>query len=351
MPLIPDPASLTPDSLSSCKEFRRPTGANSCKDAAASFGWRPGRPAIRLSIVIPLLGDAEQLDDTLVSVLENRPPHCEVIVVHNEPYDDPYQLADEVRFVAAPRRATVAECLNVGLSASRAPVVHVLACGVEVAPGWTDAAVRRLGDAQVAAVAAMIVSRHDATKVVSAGIGYRSEGVAWTIGWGKAVADPIDGELCGPDIAAAFYCRSALEAIGGFSRQAAASLAGVDAALGLRRLDFHCVFEPQCVVVADNTSDDKIGFRFGRDAERLFWRWSSTGGLIGSLLGHVAMVVGECAIAVCRPSMLAQLAGRVWGAASWAAVGRRAAPVDALSHDAPSYDESARPPRQLKRAA
>ena len=139
---------------------------------------------IRLSVIIPLLGDSRCLDDTLVSVLENRPPHCEIIVVHNEPYEDPYQLDGEVRFIEAPHRATVAECLNLGLVASRAAVVHVLSCGVEVTPGWSEAAMRRLGDAEVAGVAALILSDEDSPKVVSAGLGYRSEGVVWRIGHG-----------------------------------------------------------------------------------------------------------------------------------------------------------------------
>ena len=55
----------------------------------------------RLSIIIPVLGHSTRLDDTLVSVLENRPANCEIIVVHTEPYDDPYDLAGEVRFLEA----------------------------------------------------------------------------------------------------------------------------------------------------------------------------------------------------------------------------------------------------------
>ena len=55
----------------------------------------------RLSIVIPVLGDPQQLDDTLLSVLENRPARCEIVVVHNRPYHDPYHLCEEVRFIQA----------------------------------------------------------------------------------------------------------------------------------------------------------------------------------------------------------------------------------------------------------
>ena len=57
---------------------------------------------LRLSIVIPVLGDQKPLDDTLVSILENRPANCELVVVHNTPYNDPYGLSGEVQFVQAP---------------------------------------------------------------------------------------------------------------------------------------------------------------------------------------------------------------------------------------------------------
>lgn len=309
---------------------------------------------IRLSIIIPLLGDSCRLDETLVSVLENRPPHCEIIVVHNEPYEDPYQLDGEVRFIEAPHRATAAECLNLGLAASRAAVVHVLSCGVEVTPGWSEAAVSRLGDAEVAGVAALILSDEDSPKVVSAGLGYRSEGVVWRIGrrHPPAALGEFRGELCGPDVAAAFYCRSALSEIGGFTHHASGSLMGIDAAMGLRRLGFRSVFEPNCVAGAsDSAMTEKTGFRQGRDAERLFWRWASAEGIVRSLLGHSALLIGEFAIALCRPSMLAQLAGRVCGTILAAFASRRSATGETLSFDSPSSDRASDGQRRIDRAA
>ena len=124
---------------------------------------------LRLSIVIPVLGDPQQLDDTLVSVLENRPANCEIVVVHNRPYHDPYRLSDEVRFIEAERGTALAECLNRGLAASRASVVHVLTCGVEVSAGWADVAFRRFGDPDVAAVGSVVLNRDDPEKAISAG--------------------------------------------------------------------------------------------------------------------------------------------------------------------------------------
>ena len=53
----------------------------------------------RLAIVITAVGSVESVERTLVSVLENRPTDCEVFVALNQPYSDPYDLKDEVRFV------------------------------------------------------------------------------------------------------------------------------------------------------------------------------------------------------------------------------------------------------------
>ena len=172
----------------------------------------------RLSVVIPVLGDPKKLDDTLVSVLEHRPAQCEVLAVLNQPYDDPYQLSSEVCFVEAGQGAGLAECLNVGVSASRSPLLHVLTCGVEACAGWTCAAALRFRDPDVASVAAVVVCRDDRSRVVSAGIGYCVEGSTWCMGEGEFLADValrIEAP-CGPDLLAAFYRKSAVEAVGGF---------------------------------------------------------------------------------------------------------------------------------------
>ena len=53
----------------------------------------------RLSILIPALGSPEALETTLLSVLENRPHDCQVLVALGIDYANPYQLDDEVEFL------------------------------------------------------------------------------------------------------------------------------------------------------------------------------------------------------------------------------------------------------------
>ncbi len=64
-------------------------------------------PVPRLSIVVPISRDLAAFESTLISVLENRPRDCEVLVTHDGSYDDPFNLCDEVRFVIADSAALV----------------------------------------------------------------------------------------------------------------------------------------------------------------------------------------------------------------------------------------------------
>jgi GT2 family glycosyltransferase len=300
---------------------------------------------LRLSIVIPVLGDQKLLDDTLVSVLENRPANCEILVVHNEPYNDPYELAGEVQFIEAPRRAGFAECVNIGLAASRAPVVHVLACGVEVRNGWANAAIRHFHDPEVAAVAPVVLHRDNPGAVLSAGLGYRPEGIAWRLGHGRTpeqtVAEP--GDLCGADMKTAFYRRSAVQAVGGFSSASVETLSSVDMAMALDRAGYRCIVEPRSLAHTDAAAThDKPGFRHGRDAERLFWQWASAHGRTRSVIAHTALVAGECVLGFWRPCMLLHLIGRTLGIVCTIAGKRLSKPSGVVESDEPTIVTSPR---------
>ena len=111
----------------------------------------------RLSIVIPALGHNDLLESGLVSVLEHRPADSEVLVVLNGPYEDPYNLAEEIRFVQAPAQAELLECLNLGYRSSTGGAIHFLGCGFEVAVGWADGPLARLSDANVGAVVPILM--------------------------------------------------------------------------------------------------------------------------------------------------------------------------------------------------
>ncbi len=92
----------------------------------------------RVSIIVAHQQD-KRLEDTLLSVLENRPRDCEIIVAHDGSYTDPYHLADEVLFRRNGSTCSIASKLNEGLyAACCSPVVHFLAEGVQVTEGWCE---------------------------------------------------------------------------------------------------------------------------------------------------------------------------------------------------------------------
>lgn len=281
----------------------------------------------RLSIVIPVLGKLKKLEDTLVSILENRPAHCEIVVVLNEPYDDPYELAGEVRFVEAPLHANLIDCLNLGIAASRGSIIHTLGCGVEVAPGWTDAVLPHFERHDVAAVAPRVIDRANPEQTLSTGVGYRPGGAAWRLGWRQSTesALPHLPEFFGPDLIAGFYRKSALEAVGGICPEFSGPLAGVDLALTLHFANQPCITEPNCRLVADRP-DLPEGERLGGgcNAERLFWRWARRIGWFRTGAGHAALIINECLESIVRPTTLLRLFGRAWESMSLPFRGRRA---------------------------
>jgi GT2 family glycosyltransferase len=270
---------------------------------------------VRLSIVIPVLGQLKKLEDTLVSVLASRPAQCEIVVVLNERYDDPYELAGEVRFIEAPPRAGVVDCLNLGVAASRGEIIHTLGCGTEVTPNWTDSVLQHFERSEVAAVTSVVVNRTNPEQTFSTGVGYRPGGVAWRLGYQRSVnfTDARLPSFFGPDLLAGFCRKSAWEAVGGLCPRFHGYLAGLDLALALHFANWQCIREPNCHIFADYSDlpeGELLGS--GRQAERLFWRWAWRMGFFRAFAGHIGLLANECLECVVRPLTVLRLFGRAW---------------------------------------
>ncbi|MCR4413312.1 MAG: glycosyltransferase family 2 protein [Thermoguttaceae bacterium] len=269
----------------------------------------------RLAILIPFMGNAKRLEDTLVSVLENRPDDCEIAVVLARPYDNPYHLDDEVSFLPLPGSAGLAACLNAGLSRVRAPFVHVLACGVEVCAGWADVALAHFQDATVAAVAPLVVALENRDRIVCAGVDYQRHGAVCLLDHGRRkvlVNQPV--AVLAPPTLAAFYRRWALDAAGRFSEEVGDHLTMIDMGLTLRHLGLRTLLVPGCAVAAPARAEPSAGaFRRSLEAERFFWRWAGTNGWAGALAPHALHAAVDCLGGVADLSVFARLAGRLVG--------------------------------------
>ena len=291
----------------------------------------------RLSIVIPSVADCNLLEDSLVSVLENRPADCEILVVHNRPYDDPYALAGEVRFLRANSTAGLAECLDIGAAAARPRHPHVglrrggfCGLGQRGLAAFPRAGHRRAG-------------RGDLVPRQSAETGFG----------GRRLPDRGCGRPAGGRQRRCEHHRRAGRVwhskrrgrvlsqvgVGGgwrIRRWTDAELTSADTGLRLEQLGFRCAVDRQCLAKADPAVLRRTAaFRLGRESERLFWRWATAHGRWRSLAGHAALAIGECVIGPWRPSLFARLAGRVCGAVGVALHSTRPTPVQGVPSGSP----------------
>jgi hypothetical protein len=269
------------------------------------------RPVPRLSIVIPCVGGAAEFDGTLVSILQNRPADCEVLVVHTEPYNDPYSLTGEVRFIEA--QESLVGLLNLAVEEAQGEVLHIVGCGLEVIETWTDAALEHFCDPEVAAVSPAIVQA-DRQSLVAAGIYWSLGGTRRVVSDGRVIergSGRLRSRIQGPTLAAAFYRRDVIAALGGFDAQMGDHLADVSMALDIQALGRLHVCEPasRLVEVGQRPNSAKTDFAAGRASERLFWRHAHQRGISAALAMHGCSVAASAIVK--RPSQfLGSLAGR-----------------------------------------
>jgi hypothetical protein len=264
-------------------------------------------PVTRLSIVIPMLGNAERMEAGLVSVLENRPADCEVLLVLNAPYANPYQLDDEVHFVQAAEGASWVDSVNCGIQRASGDIVHILAPGVEVTPGWTETALERFDDDTVAAVAAVIVDRRHPSRVLAAGVGFGTGGR-------RRMVRRVDAaeSVIGPHAAAGFFRKRLLEGLNGFAKVVGDAYADVDLGLRLQYLGLDTVVEPSALVSRDKLPRTGGGFGDGLRMERLFLRHLGlAGGWAAAMARPLTMVLGLCLRLLNPPKAVLHLLGRL----------------------------------------
>lgn len=269
----------------------------------------------RLSIVIPCQGGAGEFDATLVSVLQNRPPDCEVLVVHTEPYDDPYRLDGEVDFLHFDC-PNLTGLINAGLASARGEIIHILGCGLEATEGWTAAAVAHFDDGDVAAVSPLVLAP-DRRTVVAAGVQFTRGGRRRLVTDRRILnsgSARLRARVLGPTLTAAFYRRDVLAALGGLDQSADDSHADVETAFCIQALGHLQVCEPAARLVQTAghcAASPVIGFNAGRSAERLFWRHAASRGLPLSLAQHPLAVLVSLFASGARLGSVAGLLGRL----------------------------------------
>jgi hypothetical protein len=269
---------------------------------------------LKLSILIAACDEA-LLEASLISVLQNRPADCEIVVMHDESYQDRYDLSGEVRFVLLPAASGELDRLNRGVQTCQAPLIHVLRCGAEACDGWADAALPHFADPRVAAVAPLLLAP-GGDRIEAAGVDYRPGGVRVVRGHRQAPS-AIAGEpvsILGPGLDAAFYRAAALQQVREvFSRSVGSDLADVDLALRLARAGYRAVLEPRSRVIAAAKRQRRNPLSSAWLAERLFWRYCNDFGWGRSVASHIGVLATEAAMSVVRPLEAGRVIGRAAG--------------------------------------
>ncbi|MGE0757371.1 MAG: glycosyltransferase family 2 protein [Pirellulaceae bacterium] len=266
----------------------------------------------RLSIVIPCRVVDERVEETLVSVLENRPRDCQVVVVTAVPYEDPYDLADEVCFVASDGQATPVQLVNRGFQEATADIVHVLMPGTRVVEGWTANVPEHFTIAEVAMVAPVVVESATDHRALCVGIGYRASGVRRVIGAGTRLAGrPLaTSAVLGPSLVAGFYRRDVVAALGYFDERMEPACADIDMALAAHELGLVAVVEPTCRVLCERAAVRPLGgFRSSRHLERLYRRYARAGWW--TTFCHSLVAAWDVVCCFPHPGLLARLVGRI----------------------------------------
>jgi hypothetical protein len=295
---------------------------------ASSGGGSP-----RLSIVIPA-ADAAALEDTLVSVLENRPAGCEIIAALAVPYADPWSIGDEVRFVPAPAGAGLIDCVNLGVASSAGEIVHVLAAGWRATEGWAEAALARFEEDDVAAVVPLTVAADDRGRVVAAGIrrtrGGRSIANVPPRGGRQADAFRVDDvpAASAPAIEAGFWRVESLPRRG-FTKACGERLAAADMSATIAAAGEQAVIEPACRVAEGPKSRAVSAYGQGLHAERLFWRSLAGEPVVPAIVAHMVEVARH-AVATAPTGTLPMLAGRLTALVQFGSCLGRARELNAL---------------------
>ena len=291
------------------------------KGSASRRTYDGGTAVLQLSIVIPALGQLQLLEETLISVLANRPEDCEILVVLNGDYHDPYELSDEVRFIDAPLAADWAACANLGIARSRAPIVHLLAPGVEVEEGWVQPAMVCFADRRVAIVTPALIDQAQPQVVLLAGHTWSAGGTLADFGAGQPISHLAGSDRSaqlqvGPTVAAGFYRKRAVMELDEPFDSSLGTLAPLETALQLRALGLRarCQLASQVIDKHGTLVDDASPFARGLVRERLFLRHAPPNQWPKALALHAVSVLVEMIGHLPTPARLLQSFGR---AAAW----------------------------------
>ena len=270
----------------------------------------------RLSIIVPALTSGEPLDETLVSILENRPSDSRIVLACDQRYDDPYSLGDEVDFAIVDETRSWTHAANVGLQHTLSEFVHVLLPGINATPGWCETAMNTLAGADDSTVAVIPKVEFGGEIPESCGLGFTRGGRLINL-TRRGLAErrvAVHGAFPG----SGFYRQDALLRIGGWNEAVHPRLASIDMMVRFCELGKSAVFDDSCSVTANQLtqamqmqSGDASHFMLARDAEQLYLRCANLGCVRSS--AHLGTWLQSVVDAIPTGTVFSEVAGRLIG--------------------------------------
>lgn len=217
--------------------------------AAGDTPWRY-LTVCRLTIIVPYDRDEAAFETTLVSVLENRPDHSEVVVTHDGSYSDPFDLGDEVRFVVAEAGDSL-ELIRAAVTSALGRVVHVLRVGARATAGWADEPVELFEKSDLASVAPVLCEPSKGNRIVAAGWRDDARGLRRPIAAAARQLNRRDtASIMGSYLAASFWRRATIEALLEMPVGAAPSVVDYAWAHALQSAGWRCRISSESRVLA-----------------------------------------------------------------------------------------------------
>lgn len=209
----------------------------------------------QFSIVIPFHGNHTHFENTLASVLRYKTDNCEVVIVHDGSYEDPYELGEEVRAIKVHRSPNLIRFFNAGCECASGDLIAFLRPGTELTEGWNEPVEAAFANPKVGSVCPALVAAGRPKTLVAAGVdykfGFRRSVVGNSARLNSRTADkhsPV-----GPTSWAAFFRAEAIATLDKIDSHMDEHFMDLEIALCLSTLGYECVFETDCVVsIASN---------------------------------------------------------------------------------------------------
>lgn len=286
---------------------------------------RVSSEASRLSIIVPLQGDALAFEETLISILENRPADAEILVCHDGRYEDPFDLCDEVKFVVADS-ASFVDLVLAGARTASGRFSHVISSGIKATSGWTDGALEKFEHDDCGSVVPVVRDR-EGGRIIAAGWEDSASRLCSPASKGRDSVKQPSGKSVGAFLQASFWRTDLLCSLAeAYAGSDVTSVSVIFEHLA-RGAGWRCVVADQCDLIGDDEAVLTGNSRFARGRMLRGLRNHFCHGGWSTAIQSSAAATLACIV---RPSLLSEAMGQAFGAIGSGGLNKRIRPEEVM---------------------